>query len=420
MHRFEEAVSATVIIRPAEQGTDKNIHSRQEKAPTLARRVIRLIGKTALGTAVTVGALTAALQYDIYQGREDATHSHPSIDHVYDPMDTAYSDAATILLPGFGTRSALDAAERLDAHADMGHVFSLEYSNNTIDIDELTATVIDGLKRQKQQNSEPIRYLRFDGYSMGGIVMLAVAAAIHENYPEYIITSVTLNSTPVGEHGLTTGSSHAIDQLGNTVDFCRTIKLCQGIEYSRLAQRVIEIASRHNEYITNDTGQFNLDNFRQSFTQVNRKLSTDNAPGPFLAYSQASVLEGASDDMLQQAQQQFNSHYGIERSIAALSTPHQGAPAVKIFYTMADTPSSDTVVAVDESAKALATIAQRYNIKLTIVPLDVGHVDIYSRKAQYNQFIADSINPLTRLTVQDPVVSLATLPDTFAVSGLPG
>lgn len=398
MYIFEEPPRHATAMYAGEEIDHEGHQPEHEKEQRRSKRVGRFLAKAALGATVATGALTGALQYDIHRGKEAIADSEPSIEHVYNPSGPDYHNSATVILPGFGTKSASAAAERLAAHADSGHVFALEYSNKDIDINELTEVVIAGL--DDHIDKDDIKYVNFDGYSMGGVVISAVAANLHENYPDIVVTSVSLNSTPVGESGLSRESSESIEALGSLIDFCNHVKLCAGIEYSPTVHRLTEIGSRYGNYYDSENHAFNLSDFRETISLVDDKLSAPDAPGPTLAYNQASALEGASNQLLRSAQEEFHVNYGIERSIEILSRPSGDKPPVDIFYTMSEDPGQDRVVNVQASSEELQAIANRHGTNLEIVPLSVDHVNIYRYSNEYNEFIADHVNPTVAGTVQ--------------------
>ncbi len=403
MSSVELAPDFSVILNQEEISIEEPTKPRHEKAPRLASRLRRSMAKVALGSTIITGTFTAALQYDIQQGKEAVLSSEPSISHIYEPVEGGYDDVATVVLTGLGTRSAAKSTEILNSHSEAGHVFALEYSNSEVDIDQLTETVVNGFKEQGEASGIPLKYVNFDGYSMGGIVLLAIAANIHENHPEYTVTSVSLNSTPVGEDGLTTQSSEAIGTLGQAINACNTyIKLCSGIEYSPAAQRIVEIASRHEKYYDSDTHQLSFSDFRETLGAVDRKLSAPTAPSPALIYSQAAVVQGASDTLLRKAQEEFLVKYGVEQSVRELSERSDDKMPVSLFYTMSENPSEDKVVDVQASSEALEAIADEYDASLHITELDVGHANIKARQDVYNAYILDEINPaVTRAVTED-------------------
>lgn len=392
--------------------TDENVeatkprHTQPEKTPGFKRRLQRGLARTAIGvtigTTAFIGAATGALQHDIQQGREAVADSQPSMGLVYEPTDQAFEDAATITLTGLGTRSATTSAKKLEAHAETGHVFALEYSNQTIDIDELTNTVVEGLEAQGEASGTPVKYVNFDGYSMGGIVLLAVAANIHENIPELDVTLVSLNSTPVGEDSLSPRSSKAMGILGNAINVCHNyIKLCDGLEYSHTAQRVTEVAIRYANYYNPETHGFNRTEFKKTIDYVDRRLARPTTASPVLVYSQAGVVEGASDELLKGAQKEFLLQHGVEQSIEVLSETKPNKPPVSVFYTMSENPREDKVVNVTYSSQALRIIANKYDANLEVVAMPVGHANVNTQEKPYNEFIEKHVNPRITLAIEE-------------------
>lgn len=400
MSSVELTPDFSVILNSEENGNLSSTRPRHERAPRLARRLKRKIAKVALGSTILTGTFTGLLQYDIQQGKEAVAGSEPSISHIYEPTNDEYEDSATVVLTGLGTRSAAKSSEILSSHTETGHVFALEYSNNEVDIDELTETVVNGFKAQGELSGVPLKYVSFDGYSMGGIVLLAIAANIHENYPDLTVTSVSLNSTPVGEDGLTRQSSEAIGTLGQAINACNSyIKLCSGIEYSPTAQRIVEIASRHEKYYDSDTHQFSFSDFTDTLESVDRKLSGPTAPSPVLIYNQAAVVQGASDTLLRKAQEEFLVKYGVEQSVRELSERTAESLPVSLFYTMSVDPTNDRVVDVKASSEALIAMATEYDARLEVTELDVGHANIKARQDVYNAYITEEINPAVSLAI---------------------
>lgn len=394
----------SILYSEATGEITKPRHTQPEKAPTLKRRVLRGLGKAAAGTAVGftafIGGATGALQHDIQRGKEAVADSQPSISHVYEPTSDEYEDAATIVLTGLGTRDAAESAQNLEAHAETGHVLALEYSNHDVNIDELTDTVVEGLEAQGEASGTPIKYVSFDGLSMGGNVISAVAANIHKSVPELDVTSVLFNSSPIGEDSLSPKSSKAMALLGNAINVCRHIKICEGIEYSPTARRAIEIVIRHANYLDPSTHEFDLTKFNETVEYVDRRLAKSTTASPILVYSQAGVVQGASDELLRGAQQEFLVQHGIEQSIEMLSQDKPDQQPVSIVYTMSENPADDTVVDVTYSAQMLEAIAEEHNANLRIVPLEVGHANVKTLKKPYNKFIQEDLNPTIAQTIE--------------------
>ncbi len=233
---------------------------------------------------------------------------------------------------------------------------------------------------------------------MGGNVISAVAAEIHKSVPELDVTSVSFNSSPIGEDSLSPKSSKAMAVLGNAINVCRHIKICDGIEYSPTARRAIEIVIRHANYLDPSTHRFDLQKFEETVAYVDRRLAKPTTASPILVYSQAGVVEGASDELLKGAQQEFLVEHGVEQSIATLSETKPGELPVSIFYTM--DPNEDRVVDVVYSSQMLEAIADEYDANVKVVPMPVGHADVTNHEKPYNNFILKHVNPPVARTIE--------------------
>ncbi len=358
---------------------------------------------------VAVGAMTflsgagTALKYDIQQGKEQAAEIHPTADHIYNPVNPADNNKATIVLTGFNTQSSVDATKLLQAHAEEGHVFAVNYGSS-INIDEYVATIQNALQEEEAKTGVKIRYLSVDGYSMGGLVLSAAAADIQLNNPGVDIVSVTMNSTPIGKDGLAEQVlAIASSFAGKAANVCfNELKICDGLQYSRTAQGVAELYSDKNSYLLHDNKLFDLRGFIDTLRSINNQVADPNVASPALAYDQAAIVAGVPINFPGSTRQEFLSNYSMDKIVEALSTTKDGIKPV-IHYTMAEKPSTDHIVNVVASAAELQALAEKHQAKLQIVGMDVSHFNVFQRPILYNTFIKKDVIPSTRATIDAAV-----------------
>lgn len=153
--------------------------------PTSRRGFLRGLGKTAAVGAGILAADTLAGEY-LWGG------TNPEIKTLDTPEREGFDSSATLVIGGFGvsdtTNLATSIAPTLERYGAIAH---LEYSSNGIHMGDL----IDSAKEYIEKNN--IETLRIYGHSMGGMVAVALAAALAK---EVTLGAVFLDCSPASYH----------------------------------------------------------------------------------------------------------------------------------------------------------------------------------------------------------------------------
>lgn len=387
---------------PADSQTDiaqmreQQLSRRKSKREKLVQYCKRGMGAAALAGTVGLSYLAG----DIHEGREKVADTHPSLHFVYEGENPAHDDVATIVATGLGTRDPTETAKKLTAHRQVGDVYALEYSNKDINIDELTATVVE------MARANNIKTLIFDGYSIGGPIQLAIAARIYQDEPDLQVSDIILNSSPIGDQGISSESQASADRLSFFIN------IYPDLVYSEDLRFVVEMVSRSQWYWDYQELDFDLQEFIKSARSVKREKIED---------------EKAASGSLIAAQFMFWEKFGVEDNIEILSQEIEDKHEPRIFYTRARNPGDDTIVNLDRSRDNLQELAKRYNLNSKVIYIDnIGHANPGDRPVEYNQAFLDQILPSIKLDEDEAsqLDNLAPLPadldlvsDTLAITG---
>lgn len=347
-------------------------HRRETRYQRSAERA-RIIAKRALGgmllaTTITTGSTYAYLQHDINEGRQAVADSKPQTHLIYDTHRHDTAKVATYVATGLGTKNPSETADLLTAHRDIGSVIALEYSNKDINIGDLADAVVANARANGYE------YLSFDGYSAGGSITLAVAAEIYEKHDDLHIVSVSLNSSPVGEYGLTVKSQEASRIMSDILRFWPSLA------YSEKARWAAEVLARHDRYYDPATDSLDTDRLNHEIQDV---------------YDSKINNEKVASGNLISSQFDFIVRHGIAQSLDRLSQDREGKHKPEIFYTLSSNPDDDPVTDVTWSSHDMSVMARKYNMPLSVLTIDgIGHANPGERPDEYNAAIRDHINPI--------------------------
>ncbi len=341
-----------------------------------SRRVARTAGKLGLsaifGMNIVLGSGVAYLQQDIEAGQAELAGAHPNIHPIYLTNDPDKAEVATYVATGLGTRNPTETARKLTAHHEVGNVFAVEYSNRDINIEELTNTIV------QNAHDNGIKYLSFDGYSMGGPIELAVAAEIYENHDDLHVLSVTMNSSPVGNEGLTAQSKDGGRIMSAVLNYWPELA------YSKKARWAAEVLARNHSYFDKDDNSIDWDQL---------EVEIDNV------YDEKIGNKSAASGSLITSQYNFIYRYGVEKSLTRLSKPVDGKQAPTIYYTRSEDPRTDPVVNTVASGESFEDAATEHFVPHRVLNIhNIGHANPAERPTEYNKAIFDYVNP-TRMSI---------------------
>lgn len=349
--------------RDAEEMREIDLARRTDKREKLVRYCKKGMGALALASTVGLSQLAVG----VHEGKEKVADSHPSIHFVYEGENPEFDDVATVVSTGLGTRDPTETAEKLSSHRQVGDVYALEYSNKDINIDELTETVVE-MARENNINT-----LIFDGYSIGGPIQLAIAARIYRDEPDLQVSDIILNSSPIGDQGISSESQASADRLSFFIN------IYPDLVYSEDLRFLVEMVSRSEWYLDLETLDIDFHEFFKSALSVKRE-KIDN--------------EKAASGSLIAAQFMFWEKIGVRDNLEELSQEVDGKHEPRIFYTRARNPEDDTVVNIDRSRDNLEALADEYDLQSKVIYIDnVGHANPGDRPDEYNQAFLKEILP---------------------------
>lgn len=355
-------------VFPSDPDTDMATVEHNEQ---LQRRAhyerLKKVTTGALGTlAVGASIVFSYTERDIRLGKSEVADSHSSLHLVYENDDPKLDGVATIVATGLGTRNPFETATVLSAHQQMGDVYALEYSNKDINVAELTNTVVEGIK------DENIDTLVFDGYSAGGPIELAIAANIHKDNPDISVGAVILNSSPIGEHSITSESQRAGDMLSSIIN------IYPDIVYSEAWRALAELGARHDRYFSSHELTLDVSDLKKEAIEIyHTKIANEEAASASLIVSQYGFLET----------------YGVEQSLQTLSEDYHDKSEPSIFYTRSNDPESDRVVDVDKSRDNFIELTREYDLRAQVIYINAGHANPGERPTEYNDMFASKIQP---------------------------
>ncbi len=349
----------------------KSVERAGKGAEKREHRFAKTVGKLGLAALLSVnGALgggVAYLQHDINAGKAELADARPQVHAIYLTNDPAKAEVATYVATGLGTRNPSETARKLTAHHELGNVFAVEYSNRDINIEELTEAVV------RNAHDNGIKYLAFDGYSMGGPIELAVAAEIYEKHDDLHVLSVTLNSSPVGNEGLTAKSRDGGRAMSAILNYWPELV------YSKKARLTAEVLARNNDYYDKQEWAVDFDKLDATIDSVENEKTRNRS---------------AASGSLISSQYNFHFRYGVERSLETLSKEVDGKEPPNVYYTRSLDPRDDAVVNVTASGESIVQAATDHFVPLQVLDIhNIGHANPAERPTEYNRAIHDRIAP---------------------------
>lgn len=320
-----------------------------------------------IGLNLSLGIPAQYIVHDINEGKAEVADSHTEIHEIYHTDEPGKRLVATFVATGFNTRDPSETARRLtESHGLIGNVEAVEYSNNEIDTNEITASVVEYC----QENG--IKFLIFDGYSAGGNILLEVAAKIADEHQDLTVVAVSMGSSPIGADSLTDQSESHAKILANI------ISVWPDIVYSKDARMAAEVLGRNNEYYQ---GGLSVDTHMlgNAIETVQReKIENEQAPSGSLALSQY----------------RFSINRGVERNVHRLSETDEGKPKPLFIYNRAMHDYDDRVVNIRTSGNHAEEYAEKYGLPFKMVIIDgAGHANPADRKELYNNAFTQNIIP---------------------------
>lgn len=360
----------------------------------------RIAGNLAAGAMATmsagVGMAENYITHSIEQGKEAVRDSHAEVHEIYkyDGKDPLLETHSTVVLTGLGTKDPSETAKRLTAHRETGSVYALEYSNESLDTEDMAQRIIEIAR------ANGIKELSFDGYSAGGTISLDIAAYIHIHEPDLRIVSVTLNSSPVGEESLTPHSKRGVKLMNKILSYY------PDFEYFEDGRVMVEVINRSDRYLTQvpkEAGFLpNLDLPNQLY--VDGTLYSIDFGKLWDEYN--DVREKMKDPSVAstsliklQASRCFSHEY--DRSIRTLSRPganKENYIPVTIVFTRSRDASDDTVVDVDVSEATIAASFEKHGTSYRLVRAEVGHANPAEKPREYNG-MKKSVNPAIKESI---------------------
>ncbi len=358
-------------------------------------RLRQLVGTTALAavisTSFAVDVASRHISADIEAGKEAVRGSHAEIHEVfrYEGENEAANLHGTFVLTGLGTKNPYGTAEMLHPHRENGDVYAVEYSNEDLDTVDIAKRVIE------QAKTSDLKEVSFDGYSVGGPVALDIASYIHQNEPDLHVTSVILNSSPIGEGGLTRSSERGVEVMNEV------LSLYPDFLYYEDGRVMVEILNRNERYLSKEKTYFtprpeiiakdqfhigsnlytvDYDSLKYDIEDVRQKMEDSAVASASLIKSQADFITLADYD----------------KNIRILSSPgvnevNQTLPL--IVYTRSRSPEDDQVVNVEASEKNLVKSLIKHGASHMVLREDVGHANPNERYQEYLNMIDTKINP---------------------------
>ena len=357
------------------EGIDTEVEPRSTRAAKcvgVAALYVTLYGGSFLGSDISQG---------IKEGKERVAHDHAQVHtvHEYESDDSPFDVHATVVLTGLGTKDATGTAETLEAHRSVGSVYAVEYGNKDLNTKDIAERILE------QAQEDDISYLSLDGYSMGGPIALDVAIHIQQSESDVDVVSVILNSSPIGEGGLTERSAQSIHVME------RILALHKDLVYYENGRVAIELAARSEHYLQevghDDTRglkvhsmqeysydgtryRLDLESLRHELSEITRKLQQPNIANANLIQNQASILKLDFEEKIQ--------------------TLHEDTLVV---YTRSDSSSGDTVVDVEASEHNIVSTLKEHAQPYKILRAHVQHANPAERREEYDRMIRGKIQP---------------------------
>lgn len=376
----------------------KNRRERYDKHPSKLTSCLGAIGIAGLASvAAAIDMVSGQISQGIAEGKEAVRNDHAVVHEIYNHPDdeSVFRYHGTFVLTGFNTKDPSETAKLLDAHRSVGDVFALEYGNSGIDIEDIARRIV------AEANDNGLKAISIDGYSAGGTIGLAVAAHIHRTEAGLHVTSVVLNSSPVGEDGLTPKSERGAWLMK------KLISIYPDLMYYEDGRMAIEIFNRSDRYLTalpsgkrsllpelrlpdsiyidGTVYTINYSALRREIDDVRTKLADPKAPSSNLAIDQLEITTASIDEYIE-----ILSQLGANGATDALPF---------VAYTRSYRAASDPVVNIDQSELNFEHSAKKYGLSYRVAREDVGHANPGERRNEYRRMIQRQLQPQTVSTL---------------------
>lgn len=361
-------------------------HARRSK---LTRRAMAA-GTTIGVLAAPPAAFAEMIYHDIQQGKAELAYDQAEVHvvHEYAGEDELFEHHGTFVLTGFGTKDPTETADTLEAHKEVGSVFAVEYSNNSLDIRDLAQKVM------KSARDQQVEYITIDGYSLGGLIGAHIAAYIHEHADDLRIVNIVMNSSPIERDDLTERSQVALGPIEWITD------KYPDLLYSKKLRKPVELLNRNERYIEESQDKqnnyrisglnsvvlngirytLNFDRLMEESDDVNRVMEDDKKASAWLMGMQINILERNIDDALE-----------------TLSKPKGDSTILPNFiYTGSKDPSKDPVIDPHSSSQRLKQKVDGFENELYILLGDVQHANPAEARGAYAEFQRGALRQATR------------------------
>ncbi len=336
---------------------------------------------------IKVGAAALALSSLIFSYRSDVEANQriveassvaintirPKDDNGYRyEQDDTLPRAATIVADGFNaydanylTRTLAPALRELN---ETGPLFSISYSNASLDRENIASTVAESIRASAPDT------VSFFGYSQGGVTSLEAAAdLIHD--PNVTIDSIIFASTPFGFEGLRPEQQEKI-ALG------RALLALPGAEYSSAIRYVSELLNYSGVLMQSEQ--------------------------PFDVYAVGEAFEHANDRVIRNAKATTNSlllqqilkidSVDFAKEFETIASARGTKPLPLIVYLKTGPTGYDTVVDDVFSAQHICTAAEEAGLYCLILEVpDVEHGFYYQRPDAYVQTLSENKERIDKL-----------------------
>lgn len=377
--------------------------SQAETAPRFAK-IAKYTGAAALAATLHAGALFATdVSEGIKEGKARVGDERAIVHEIYEFTDdeSLFAHHGTFVMTGLGTKNASETAETLVAHRAVGDVYAIEYSNKELNTADIAARIIE------QAEAAELKEVSLDGYSMGGPIAIDVATHIQEKTPELKVVGIVLNSSPVGENGLTKRSEDGVRMME------RVLSLHEDLVYYEKGRVGVELVARHDRYLQESSHaasertlalhglssysyrgtRYEIDwgSARHELADIRERLRDPDVAAAQLIRQQADVLK-----------------LDLKEKIRQLDS------ATQIIYTRSEHADGDDVVDIEASEENLVTILERYKKEYEVIHEDVQHANPAERRTEYDRMIRRQIQPA--ITGQIALRALERSGDTLQLS----
>lgn len=341
-------------------------------------RVRRVLGATALGTALVSGILTSHYTADVLNTKERLKEAKPVIEIISRPNNPADAHRLIMGIGGFGTTDARSAMEALP-YETIGIEASLAYDQRGID----TTAIKDSLK--EFAHAHDIDEIVLSGHSMGGDIALEVASLLYEDDTAPSVSDIILDCTPPNLSAVQAEKIDAGDKMNELT------KPLPGHRSSTYLKAIGEMASRNERYIEKQEGRLptgvDVRSFGREIISVKReKMSPeDGTVGLALDQYREIVADGA------------------EASFRRMSTITYAKRTPRIHFLRPHEASSDTTVRIERAQELFVEYGARYHVPVTVHILEPGtwHASPGQTPRQYQALVTKDVLPSIRKTYED-------------------